>query len=327
MASGEIRLEGARAYLVGDIDHGLRQMLDQVNLSRLSHGVRAAAMMRRCWNEALFAARGRHAFGHNVVDFALMRRQLMKILVPTEQALSMVCFAAAVMPEAHRGDERAAATLRIVTALLKLRACRDNVRVASAAMEVRGGNGYIEDWVAPRLVRDAQVGLLWEGTSNINALDAIQRAVGRARAHEALADTLTTMIHDAPDLPATLCEALEKAMERALRQAERVADRAHGDEALVRAAASALYDAASAVLLAWEGAALGARAGDARRVLLARMVLDHRLSPRDPLEQRTHPGEQAAIDALLGDAALTPRALATLLAATPRQDGVDGTRA
>ena len=63
MASGEIRLEGAVAYLVGRLDQGLKQMMDQVNLSRLSHGVRAAAMMRRCVNEALTVARHRVAFG------------------------------------------------------------------------------------------------------------------------------------------------------------------------------------------------------------------------------------------------------------------------
>src|SRR6202451_1465190 len=69
MASGEIKLEGAEAYLVGRVDGGLKQMMEQVNLSRLSHGVRAAAMMRRCFNEAVAAARGRTAFGHSVVDF------------------------------------------------------------------------------------------------------------------------------------------------------------------------------------------------------------------------------------------------------------------
>src|SRR3954447_5336853 len=89
MASGEIRLEGAQAYLVGAVGQGLKQMMQQVNLSRLSHGVRAAAMMRRCVNEALAAARGRTTFGRPVADFPLMRRQLMKLLVPAEQALSM----------------------------------------------------------------------------------------------------------------------------------------------------------------------------------------------------------------------------------------------
>src|SRR5229473_7888716 len=84
MASGEIRLEGAVAYPVGRLDQGLKQMMDQVNLSRLSHGVRAAAMMRRCLNEALAVARHRVAFGKPVIEHPLARRQLMKLMVPTE---------------------------------------------------------------------------------------------------------------------------------------------------------------------------------------------------------------------------------------------------
>lgn len=67
MASGEIVFEGAVAYPLGEVSHGknpgLKQMMDQVNMSRLSHGVRAAAKMRRCVNEALAVARNREAFG------------------------------------------------------------------------------------------------------------------------------------------------------------------------------------------------------------------------------------------------------------------------
>jgi acyl-CoA dehydrogenase len=57
MASGEIRLEGARAYLVGDPGRGFQQMADMVNNSRLSNGMRAAGLMRRATTEALFIAR------------------------------------------------------------------------------------------------------------------------------------------------------------------------------------------------------------------------------------------------------------------------------
>ena len=78
------------------------------------------------------------------------------------------------------GPADAQSLLRILTPLLKFRACRDNIPVATGAMEVRGGNGYIEEWVHARLVRDAHIGVLWEGTSNINALDIIQRAVEKA---------------------------------------------------------------------------------------------------------------------------------------------------
>ena len=97
MASGEILLEGAIAYPVGRLDRGFRQMMDQVNLSRLSHGVRAAGMMRRCLNEAVLVARSRIQFRTPLIDKPLVRRQLMKILVPTEQALSMFVFCAHVM--------------------------------------------------------------------------------------------------------------------------------------------------------------------------------------------------------------------------------------
>ncbi|MGH2266289.1 hypothetical protein ACQ1Z3_14445, partial [Enterococcus faecalis] len=55
MASGEVRLEGAVAYQLGELDRGLKQMLEMVNSSRVSHLARAAGMMRRCLNEALVA--------------------------------------------------------------------------------------------------------------------------------------------------------------------------------------------------------------------------------------------------------------------------------
>jgi acyl-CoA dehydrogenase len=303
MASGEIRLEGAEAYLVGRPDQGLKQMMEQVNLSRLSHGVRAAAMMRRCLNEALAAARGRTAFGQTVADFPLMRRQLMKMLVPAEQALSMaLCTADAL----GRG---ASSELRILTGLLKLRACRDNATVATASMEARGGNGYIEDWVNPRLIRDAQVGLLWEGTSNINALDVITRAVGRSGAHLALQSMLKARLAEAPALPSALRTALSTALDRAIALAERVAR--DGQETLARQAATALYDVSSAVLLAWEGTRPGA---DARRVLLSRFVLAHRLTPADPLAPQEAAWEKPATDALLADRRLSLGEVAPMLA-------------
>jgi acyl-CoA dehydrogenase len=302
MASGEIRLEGAEAYLIGQHDQGLKQMMEQVNLSRLSHGVRAAAMMRRCFNEALAAARGRIAFGQTVADFPLMRRQLMKMLVSAEQALSMALCTADALGRGAREE------LRILTGLLKLRACRDNVIVATAAMEARGGNGYIEDWVNPRLIRDAQVGLLWEGTSNINALDVITRAVGKSGVHRALQTMLHSRLEDSAVLPAPFRNALGGALDRAIVLAERVAGQRQ--ETLARQAATALYDVSSAVLLAWEGSRPGA---DARRTVLSRFVLAHRLSPADPLDPREASWEQPATDALLGAKPLTLAQMAALL--------------
>src|SRR6476620_394479 len=223
MASGEILLEGAFAWLLGEANQGLKQMMEQVNLSRLSHGVRAASMMRRCVNEAMVVARSREAFGRTIIDYPLLRRQLMKITLPAEQALSMFFFAAHAMDRTNAGDADAESLLRILTPLLKFRACRDNIPVATGAMEVRGGNGYIEEWVQPRLVRDAHIGVLWEGTSNINALDIIARAVGKSRAHLALETALLKLLDEAAIIPASFRRRLRQALDRALRFAEQVA--------------------------------------------------------------------------------------------------------
>jgi acyl-CoA dehydrogenase len=309
MASGEIRLENAVAYLVGDVKSGLKQMMEQVNLSRLSHGVRAAAMMRRCVNEAMIAAQTRTAFGEAVINYPLLRRQLLKLVVPTEQALSMVLFAASSLDHANAGDDNAQSLVRILTPLLKFRACRDNIPVATGSMEVRGGNGYIEEWVHARLVRDAHIGVLWEGTSNINALDIIQRAVGKSRAHLVLGAALQRRLDEATALPAAFRDRLKLALERALTFAERVAA-APGAEATAQLAASALYHATSAGLLAWEGSQPGV---DPRRALLARFVLEHRLTARDPLAAANDAWEQEAIGIVLGDEPASPARVATLL--------------
>ena len=309
MASGEILLEGAVAYLVGEADQGLKQMMEQVNLSRLSHGVRAAAMMRRCVNEAMVCARTRSAFGKTIIEYPLLRRQLLKIMLPSEQSLSMFLFAADAMDRTNAGSKEAESCLRILTPLLKFRACRDNIPVATGAMEVRGGNGYIEEWVHARLVRDAHIGVLWEGTSNINALDIITRAVGKSRAHRALESALTKLLDEATPIPAAFRNRLRQALDRTLVFAERVAaEPALEDHA--RQAASALYHVTSAVLMTREAAQPGA---DARRALYARLVLEHRLSVQDPLDSGAGEWERQAAEVLLSDRSVSIAEIAGLL--------------
>ena len=307
MAAGETIMEGAVAYLLGEPGRGLKQMMDQVNLSRLSHGFRAAGMMRRCLNESLQVARHRQTFGRTLIDHPLARRQLLKLMLPTEQALSVSMAAAVAMTN---GDE---AQLRILTPLVKYRACRDNIQVATGAMEMRGGNGYIEDWANAKLIRDAHLGLLWEGTSSVNALDIIHRAVGRARAHEALAQALHRRLDTVP-IPGQFRGRLAALVDRATGFVEKVAILGNA-EASCRRAASALYHVTSATLLAAEGAELGKRGGDARRLLFARLVLDHRLGNTDPFVLPDAAWEDAVSTKLLGEEAVPLSQAISFLAA------------
>ena len=301
MASGEIVMEGALAYAVGPLDRGFAQMAEMVNWSRLSNGVKSTALMRRALHDALTVARGRVAFRRRIVELPLARRQLLKMLLPLEQALSM-CFATAdALDRAEAGDEKdAAALVRILTPVLKLRATRDARKVCGDAMEMRGGTGYVEEFATPRLLRDAHLGSIWEGTTNIVALDAVSRAVGRQGAEAALAGHLHARLDDAKTVSDAYRDRLRALIDRAVAFARAVATDATR-EADARRATSALYHVASAVLLAWEGARIHDARGDARRLVLSRLVLDHRLVARDPFALDAGPVEARATELLLDD--------------------------
>lgn len=289
IATGEIRLDGAEAYLVGERGRGFAQMADMINNSRLSNGVRAAGLMRRAMTEALFVAQRRVAFGRRLAELPLMRRQLAKMLVATEQARTMMFLTAQALDRADRGDADAAKLARIMTPLIKFRACRDARRVTGDAMEVRGGCGYVEEWSDARLVRDAHLGSIWEGTSNIVALDVL-RAIARSDALPPLEAHVASLARAAALEPRD-AEAFADVAGRAFAFARRAAQ-GKRDE-LARQAASGLYHVITAAGLAREAR----QAGLPHRLALARMVLAHRLLARDPLAAED---DNAMVDGVLG---------------------------
>jgi alkylation response protein AidB-like acyl-CoA dehydrogenase len=202
--------------------------------------------------------------------------------VPTEQARTMLLQTAEALRRSDAGEPSAYPLARILTPLIKFRACRDARRVAGDAMEVRGGCGYIEDFPDARLLRDSHLGSIWEGTSNIVALDVL-RAAEREGALPVLAAHVAGLLGNArPDLHDALARA------QALTQAAR------GNPALARQAASALYHTTTAAALHWEGGRLPCPA----RAALSALVLHHRLAPRDPLAQRDDTAREDAVLAM-----------------------------
>jgi alkylation response protein AidB-like acyl-CoA dehydrogenase len=311
MPSGEVSLQGAIAYLVGDPQRGFVQIADMINMSRLSNGMRAAGLMRRALTEALFVARHREAFGKPLIEFPLMRRQLLKLMLPAEAARSVMLYTALELEKADAGDDEARRRVRLLTPLIKFRACRDARRVTGDAMEVRGGVGYTEEWSDSRLVRDAHLGSIWEGTSNIVALDVL-RAIRRERSLEALLPALDAKIGAAPRLLAgRIAASLDKAAEFAL---ETVGAKS---ESHARQAASGLYYAVAAALMTDEGTRLAAR-GDARRQLLALLAYMHRLAPRDPLRRELATIESMFAEALLPETPVPPAFVDKVLQAITR---------
>ncbi len=286
MASGEIRFEGAKAWLVGERGRGFVQMADMVNNSRLSNGMRAAGLMRRAVAEALFIARERQAFQQRLIDMPLMQVQLAKLMVRAEQARSMMFQTAEVLRQADQGDRDAYALARLFTPLIKFRATRDARRVTGDAMEVRGGCGYIEEWSDARLVRDAHLGSIWEGTSNIVALDVL-RAIQREGSLPLWQTHIQNQLDATPWHPQVRAQ-LDALLSRVSAMAKSAAE--GKDAAQARRVGSALYHLSTAVAMGWEAH----QVQSPRRMVLAQLVLKHRLLPQDPLA----PNRETDLDVL-----------------------------
>lgn len=195
MPTAEVALEGTPARLVGEPAHGTRTIAPMLTVTRLWNAVTAAAGMRRALALARDYARRRTAFGRLLIEQPLHQAVLAGLRVEHEAALHLAFRAVASLGrvEAGQGQER---LLRILTPLAKLVTAKQAVAVASEALESFGGAGYLEDTNLPVLLRDAQVLPIWEGTTNVLALDVMRAAV-RDGAHTPLLRALTPRLQDA----------------------------------------------------------------------------------------------------------------------------------
>ena len=186
MATGEVTLHGAQAYLVGNLERGFVQMTEMINLTRLWAAFGSLAAMRRSFLEALAYTRERVAFGRPLAEQPLMRRQLVDLLIEVEGCAALAFETVAVLERVDRhGVEEDRRLLRILTPLCKYYIPKRGEYVTIEALEMLGGNGYIEEWANPRLLRDAIVNVVWEGSSNVIVLD-VARAIAREGVDAAL---------------------------------------------------------------------------------------------------------------------------------------------
>jgi len=300
MATGEVTYTGAVGYVVGDLDKGFRQMMEMVNVSRLSNAMRAAGIMRRCLLESLVHARQRAAFGQALIELPLLRANLLDMLLDTEAAASVVLNAAAALDRWDAGSGEARKLFRILTPLAKYWITTRARLVAGEAMNVRGGNGYIEEWVNPRLLRDSHLGAIWEGASNVVALD-VQRAVLRADGLSALFEVIDQRLAAVTEPTAQpLIEAVRGAMRQAAGavQAWSACPAAERDLG-ARPLADLLYHLLAAALLLGEGQGLRDRSGDYRKLLVAALYVKKWLQPTPPGHAVFTPQQLHWLDALI----------------------------
>jgi hypothetical protein len=211
---------------------GVRAIAPMLNVTRTWNAVAAASGMRRGLALARVYAGKRVAFGAPLAAKPLHVETLADLQAELEGAFHLAFRAVELLgrEEAGRLGPREGELGRLLTPICKLTTARQAIAVASEVLECFGGAGYVEDTGLPRLLRDAQVLSIWEGTTNVLALDAL-RACAAGDALAALADEVRALASAAvdPEL-ARAGRAADEAVARA--QAWREAAAARGPDAL-----------------------------------------------------------------------------------------------
>jgi alkylation response protein AidB-like acyl-CoA dehydrogenase len=225
MATGEVTLEGAHAQLVGDLDRGFAQMTSMLNVTRIHNAIASASTLRRGVQLARGYAACRTAFGRTLDGLPLQRQVLVQLAVQAEAALVLTMRLAALLGRIECGvatvDE--SVVFRLGTSLAKLYTARQAVAGSSEVVECFGGAGYMEDTGIARLLRDAQVLPIWEGTTNVLSLDAL-RTVARPGTADAFVAELERLGSPGRDRVASLLSAAAgQEPEAAQRSARRLA--------------------------------------------------------------------------------------------------------
>jgi len=191
LPTAELTLAGAAATPVGGADGGLKKIAGMLSVTRLHNAVSSAAGMRRGLELATAYARVRQAFGRRLVDLPLHGATLAGLAVEAEAAFALVSRGMELQGRLEHGvaGEPEQRALRALVPTVKLLTAKDAVAHASEVVEAFGGAGYVEDTGIPRLLRDAQVLPIWEGTTNVLSLDLL-RAESRERAVTALLEDL-----------------------------------------------------------------------------------------------------------------------------------------
>ncbi|HEY3149265.1 MAG TPA: acyl-CoA dehydrogenase family protein [Dongiaceae bacterium] len=275
LPTGEIELYGAYALEVAPPPEGIKLMMEALEFSRVHNAMAGAGVQRRAFIEALGHAEERHAFGAALSSFPMIRELLLDMQVELEASV-VLAFEAAQAFDMAACDTTAGAWLRTVTALAKYRTAEGAVRSASRAIEVLGGNGYTEEFVTARLLRDAQVLTVWEGPPNIQALELLRMVRVEQGGFEAFGQRVEAILAGVPEVLGDAVAAVSAALEDCCQAIAYIRDHSSDASCHGRRLLDLMADILSAALLL-EEAAIGVASGDARKALVANRFIAQRL--------------------------------------------------
>lgn len=189
-ASAEIEFDGTIGMIIGEPGRGVQSIIEMVQRTRLDSVLGSAAGMRQSVAEAVWHARGRRAFGADLVDLPAMTSVLADLALESEAAMLTGLRLAQLFDSA--ASDRDIALRRLATPVSKYWVTKRGPHHAYEAMECLGGNGYSESFPLARRYREQPVMAIWEGSGNVIALDVLRALTRDADSAAAFIDELET---------------------------------------------------------------------------------------------------------------------------------------
>lgn len=176
LPTAELTLNGSRATLMGAPNEGVKRIASVLNITRIYNSICALGHMRRCIDLAISYATKRKAFGDFIINQPLHKKTLQDLEIEFTKCFRLTFYVVGLLgkEETNKATEVEKKLLRALTPIVKLYTAKKCIAIASEALECFGGAGYVENTGIPRLLRDAQVFSIWEGTTNVLALDFLR---------------------------------------------------------------------------------------------------------------------------------------------------------
>jgi alkylation response protein AidB-like acyl-CoA dehydrogenase len=197
--TGEVELDASEAYLVGEAEKGIYYTLETLTVARLANAIGAMGLARKAHLEAAYRVQARSAFGKPIVEHPLVRRDLTDLAVRTAGGTVLIFHTIDAFDRAWHAEPPYTSQYhyaRFLSHLAKNRTAEHAADGTLLAMELFGGLGFMDEVAVARLHREALVTPIWEGGSNIQALDMLE-AMAKKGAHEPFLDEFIPMLEKA----------------------------------------------------------------------------------------------------------------------------------
>ena len=199
--SGEVELNKSEAQMLGDAGRGIYYITEDLMVSRLDNAAAACGIARKAYLEAYYYSMRRKTFGSLLIEHPGIKRDLLDMEVLLEGSIALTfktidLFNKSIKSEPPYDDDYN--YTRLMTHIVKNITAESSSIITEMATELHGGIGFLSEFPIERWHREALITPIWEGASNIQALDMLE-AIKRKEAHIKMLQDFNKMVNEIKD--------------------------------------------------------------------------------------------------------------------------------